>query len=185
MCTLTYTAICSLDGYIEDEQGGFEWAFPGAELHAYVNAQERGIGLHLYGRRTYQTMVYWETEDGDSDEGREYAAIWRAADKVVFSRSLPEVASARTRIERELTPAVLRQLKSDATTGISIGGADVGGQAIAAGLVDEVHLYLAPVMVGGGKRALPLGAEARLELLGSRTFGNGFVHLHYAVTTYG
>jgi dihydrofolate reductase len=179
MTKLTYTAIASLDGFIEDEHGNFDWAFPGPDVHAFVNQLERPVGLYLYGRRMYETMVYWETRDDSDAVAMDYASIWRAADKIVFSRTLQEVSSARTRIERELTAEVIRRLKESSPTELSIGGAELGGQAITAGLVDELRLLLAPVIVGAGKPALPAGIHSKLQLNDTRTFANGFVYLSY------
>lgn len=179
MARLIYSAIASLDGYVEDEQGEFGWAAPDEEVHAFVNDLERNVGTHLYGRRMYETMVYWETDDDQAVVARDFAEIWRAAEKVVFSRTLQSVSSERTRIEREFDPAAIRRLKEGSRSDISIGGADLAGQAIARGLVDECHLLLGPVLVGGGKRALPVGVNAELELLNERRFRSGFVYLHY------
>jgi dihydrofolate reductase len=179
MGSLIYAAIASLDGYVEDELGSFDWAAPDEELHAFVNELERPIGTYLYGRRMYETMVYWETDEDDAPVARDYGEIWRAADKIVYSRTLQAVSSERTRIERELDAAAIRELKERSSTDLSIGGAELAGQAIAAGLVDECHLFLGPILVGGGKRALPDGARADLELLDERRFGNGVVYLRY------
>ena len=179
MASLIYSAIASLDGYIEDEQGKFDWAAPDEEVHAFVNDLERSVGTHLYGRRMYETMVYWETEGDDAAVTRDYAEIWRAAEKVVYSRTLQTVSSERTRIEREFDAAAIKRLKESARSDISIGGAELAGQAIAEGLVDECHLVLVPVLVGGGKRALPAGIHAELELLDERRFRSGVVYLHY------
>ena len=184
MGALVYSAICSLDGYVNDTAGGFEWAAPDEAVHAYVNDLERPIGTYLYGRRMYETMVFWETEGDGADEPQvmhDYAAIWRAADKVVFSRTLDGVASERTRIEREFDPAVMRALLASSASDLSIGGADLGGQALAAGLVDDLHLFLAPVLVGDGTRALPEGVDLVLDLVAEHRFASGFVHLQYHV----
>jgi dihydrofolate reductase len=182
MAKLSYSAIGSLDGYVEDASGKFEWAAPDEEVHAFVNELERPIGTYLYGRRMYETMVFWETVDPDGDwpaVAREFAAIWQAAEKVVYSRTLETVSSARTRIERELDPDAIERMKQSSGSGISIGGAELAGQAIAAGLVDELQLLLVPVLVGGGKRALPNDVRARLELLDERRFQSGAVFLRY------
>ena len=181
MGRLIYSAIASLDGYIEDDHGGFEWAAPDEEVHAFVNDLERPIGTYLYGRRMYETMVYWETEGEDAPVTRDYASIWRSADKIVYSRTLQTVSSARTRIERHFDPAAVEELKATSPSDISIGGAELAGQAFAHGLVDECHLVLQPVLVGGGKRALPTGVRADLELVDERRFSSGVVHLHYRV----
>ena len=185
MAKLTYAAIASLDGYVEDDKGKFDWAMPDEELHAFVNDLERPIGTYLYGRRMYETMVFWETAGTDADEPAvfsDYARIWRAAEKVVYSRTLERTSSARTRIEREFDADTVRRLKESATADISVGGAELAGQAIAAGLVDECHVFLFPVLVGGGKRALPDDVRARLELIDERRFGSGVVHLHHRVS---
>jgi dihydrofolate reductase len=181
MARLTYTAITSLDGFIEDAHGKFDWAFPGPDVHAFVNDLERPVGTYLYGRRLYETMVYWETGGDDDEVTRDYAQVWRAAEKIVFSRTLKEVSSARTRIEPELTADLIRNLKESASSEISIGGAELAGQAIAAGLVDEVRLFLAPVVVGAGKVALPADVHTDLQLIDTRSFPNGFVYLSYRV----
>ena len=184
MSKLVYSAIASLDGYIADEERNFDWAAPGEELHAFVNELERPIGTYLYGRRMYETMAVWETIDpGDEPpEVRDYAEIWRAADKIVFSRTLEEPTSSRTRIERAFEPAAVRDLKAEATSDLSIGGSELATQALEAGLVDELHLFVVPVLVGGGRRFLGEGVSARLELLGERRFRCGAVHLHYRVS---
>ena len=179
MASLIYSAIASLDGYVEDEQGKFDWAAPDEEVHAFVNDLERPIGTYLYGRRMYETMVYWETDDDPAPIARDYAQLWRAAEKVVYSRTLPTVSSERTRLEREFDPAAVRRLKERASADVTIGGAELGGRAIAEGLVDECHLVLVPVLVGGGKRALPAGVRADLELVDERRFASGVVYLRY------
>jgi dihydrofolate reductase len=185
LAKLIYSAIASLDGYVEDEQGKFDWAAPGDEVHAFINELERPIGTYLYGRRMYETMVYWETVTTSGDQPaavRDFAEIWRAAEKVVYSRTLQTVSSARTRIERDLDPGAIRRLKEASEHDITVGGAELAGQLIAAGVVDECHLFLHPVVVGGGKRALPDDVRVQLELLDTRRFKNGVVHLPYAVT---
>ena len=182
MAKLVYSAIASLDGYIEDEDGEFGWAAPGAEVHAFVNDLERAVGTYLYGRRMYETMVVWDTPAtlGDRSPGvMDYARIWQAADKVVYSRTLEAPSSARTRIEREFDPGAVAAMKAAAGRDISVGGAELAATAIAAGLVDELHLLLVPVVVGGGKRALPDGVRIELELVDERRFANGTVHVHY------
>jgi dihydrofolate reductase len=184
MAKLIYSAIASLDGYVADEDGRFDWAAPSDEVHAFVNDLERPIGTYLYGRRMYETMVFWETFDAGPEQAlpmRDFAQIWRAADKVVFSKTLARASSARTRIERDFDPEAIRRMKAAAERDISIGGSDLAGQALAAGLVDECHLFLTPIIVGGGTAALPEGVRVALELLGERRFGNGVVQLHYRV----
>jgi dihydrofolate reductase len=184
MAKLIYSAIASLDGYVEDERGKFDWAAPDDEVHAFVNELERPIGTYLYGRRMYETMVFWETVSDGADQPaviRDFAEIWRAAEKIVFSRTLQTAASARTHIERTFDPDAVRRLKEAAGADITIGGAELAGQAIAAGLVDELHLFLGPIIVGGGKRALLDDIRVPLALLDERRFRNGVVHLHYRV----
>jgi dihydrofolate reductase len=181
---LIYSAIASLDGYVEDERGNFEWAAPDEEVHAFVNDLERPIGTYLYGRRMYETMVYWETVSTSGDQpavGRDFTEIWRAAEKIVFSRTLQTPSSARTRVEPDFDPGAIRHLKESSARDITIGGAELAGEAMAAGLVDECHLYLGPILVGGGKRALPDGVRVQLELLDEHRFRSGVVYLRYAV----
>jgi len=178
MARLTYLAIASLDGYVEDDQGKFDWAAPDEEVHAFVNDLARPWGTHLYGRRMYETMVWWETGD-HAAVYRDYAEIWRAAEKVVYSRTLQTVSSNRTRIEREFDATAIRRLKETSRSDMSIGGAELAGQAVVEELVDECHLFLVPVLVGGGKRALPAGVHAELELCDERRFRSGVVYLHY------
>jgi dihydrofolate reductase len=183
MAKLIYSAIASLDGYIEDSEGNFDWAAPDTEVHGFVNDLEKPIGTFLYGRRMYETMVYWETAETGADQPavvRDWAGLWRAADKVVYSRTLQTVSSARTRIERAFEPEGIQQLKQSAERDITIGGAELAGNALAAGLVDECRLLLCPILVGGGKRALP-SVRSRLKLLSQRRFTNGVVHLHYGI----
>ena len=187
MGSLRYSAITSLDGYIADAGGGFEWATPDAEVHAFVNDCERAVGTYLYGRRMYDTMVFWETAfTGDDDQApavlSDYAQIWRAADKVVYSRAGREPTSARTRVLARFDAGEVRAMKAGAARDISVGGAELAGQVLAAGLVDECRLLVAPVVVGGGTRALPAGLRASLELLDERRFDSGVVHLHYRVS---
>jgi dihydrofolate reductase len=182
MARLIYSAIASLDGYINDESGRFDWSAPDEEVHAFVNDAERAIGTYLYGRRMYDVMAVWETmsTDGEPPVMRDYAEIWRAADKVVYSRALDAPRTPRTRIEREFDPAAVRAMKDGAAADLSIGGAELAGQALRAGLVDEVSLFLSPVVVGGGTRALPSDVRIDLELLDERRFSGGVVHLRYA-----
>ena len=139
MARLIYSAIASLDGYIEDERGKFDWAAPDEEVHAFVNDLERPVGTYLYGRRMYETMAVWETMDDDEAVMRDYAQMWRAADKVVYSRTLDSAASSRTRIEREFDPDAVRGMKAAAERDISIGGPGLAAHAVEAGLVDECH----------------------------------------------
>ena len=181
MARLIYTAICSLDGFVADNDGKFDWAEPDAEVHTFINDLERSAGTHLYGRRLYEVLVAWETIDEDRDQAPyilDFAKIWQAADKIVYSRTLETVSSARTRIERDFDPDAVRELKATSERDLIIGGPELAAEAIRAGLVDEYHLFLAPVVVGDGKRALP-EARVDLELLDERRFAGGFVHLRY------
>jgi dihydrofolate reductase len=186
MASLVYSAICSLDGYVADERGGFEWATPDDELHAFVNDLLRPIGTHLYGRRMYEAMVPWETMPTGLDQPvviNDFASLWRAASKIVFSRTLDDVASERTLLKRTFEPDWVRSLKVTAEADLLIGGPVLAGQALrAGGLVDEIHLFIHPVVVGGGLRALPDGARLGCKLVDERRFGSGAVGLHYRVT---
>ncbi len=186
MAKLIYSAIMSLDGYIADEDGNFDWAAPDAEVHAFVNDLERLAGTYLYGRRMYDVMAAWETMPTGADQSpveRDFAEIWRAADKVVYSKTLQTVSSARTRIERDFEPEAVRQLKAQARRDLTVGGPGLAAEALAAGLVDELHLFVVPVVVGGGTQVLPSHVRLQLELLDERRFGGGVVHLHYRTRT--
>jgi dihydrofolate reductase len=183
MARLIYSAITSLDGYIADEDGGFSWAMPDEEVHGAVNDLMRPVGTHLYGRRLYEVMVAWETMEtaGEPAVLEDFAAMWRNSDKVVYSTTLQQVASERTRIEGSFDPQDVSRLKATADRDLSVGGAELAGHALAAGLVDDVHLFVSPTIVGGGTRALPAGLKLPLTLQAQRRFGNGFVHLGYSV----
>ena len=185
MAKLIYSAITSLDGYVADEDGNFRWAEPDEEVHSFVNDLERPVGTYLYGRRMYETMLAWETMSLDDQPAvvRDFAAIWQAADKIVYSRTLEAASSARTRIERDFDPEAVRQLKAAPGPDLTVGGPELAAQAIKAGLVDEYHLFVAPVVVGAGNQALPTNVRLKLELLDERRFGNGMVHLHYRTRT--
>jgi len=185
MTKLIYSAIMSLDGYVADEEGNFDWAEPDEEVHAFVNDLERNVGTYLYGRRMYEVMVAWETMDlADRPTFiQDFAKIWRAADKIVYSKTLETVSSDRTRLERDFEPEDVRQLKATGGRDISVGGPDLAAQAIKAGLVDEWHLFVAPALVGGGKQSLPRNARLNLELLDERRFEGGVVHLNYRTRT--
>jgi dihydrofolate reductase len=182
MAKLIYSAISSLDGYVADTEGNFDWSAPDEEVHAFVNDLERPIGTYLYGRRMYEVMTYWETAPSAGEESPamlDFAQIWQAADKVVFSKTLTAASSSKTRIEREFDPEAISQMVASAGRDVSVGGAALAAQAIAAGLVDEYHLFFSPVVVGGGKRSLPEEVRVNLELLDQRRFRSGVVHLHY------
>jgi dihydrofolate reductase len=183
---LIYSAIASLDGYVADEDGNFDWAVPDEEVHAFINDLDRPVGTYLYGRRMYETMVGWETDPTLADRSplmRDFAQIWRAADKIVYSRTLERVTSARTRIERDFDPEAVRQMKAAAERDLIVGGPDLAAHAIRAGLVDEWHLFVTPIVVGGGKRSLPDDVRVKLELLDERRFEGGVVYLHYRTRT--
>jgi dihydrofolate reductase len=188
MAKLIYTAITSLDGYIEDADGKFDWAVPDPDVHAYVNDLERPIGTHLYGRRMYETMAVWQTvgdepgESGESDVSDvevDFAEVWRGLDKVVYSTTLDAVWTPRTQLVREFDPEAVRRMKEAADRDIGIGGPGVAQHAFRSGLVDEVNLFLFPVVVGGGKPGLPRDLRLDLELLDEHRFGNGVVHLRH------
>jgi dihydrofolate reductase len=179
---LIYSAIASLDGYVADEDGNFDWAGPDDEVHSFVNDLERRVGTYLYGRRMYEVMVAWETSRTFADQSpvvQDFAEIWKAAEKIVYSKTLEKVSSARTRLERDFDPEAVRQMKAAARRDISVGGPDLAAHAMKAGLVDEWHLYLVPIVVGGGKHSLPNDVRVHLDLLDEHRFSNGTVHLHY------
>jgi dihydrofolate reductase len=181
MAKLIYSAIASLDGYIEDEQGKFGWAEPDEEVHAFANELQRPVGTYLYGRRMYETMSAWETLGvaGQPSVLRGFGELWRGADKIVYSTTLQSVSTARTRLERRFDPDIVRQLKAAVAKDLAVGGAALAAAAFAAGLVDELHLFLVPVLVGGGKQALPKGVRLQLELEDERSFSSGFAYLRY------
>jgi dihydrofolate reductase len=182
MAKLIYSAITSLDGYVADENGNFDWAAPDEEVHAFVNDLERPVGTYLFGRRMYEVMAYWETALTVPDQPplmQDFAKIWQGADKIVYSKTLETVSTARTRIERAFDPEAVRHMKGGAERDITVGGPGLAAQAIKAGLVDELQLFLSPIVVGGGNPSLPDDVRVKLELLDERRFGNGVVYLHY------
>jgi len=182
--SLVYTGLVSLDGYFVDAAGNFDWAEPDPEVHAFVNDLERLVGTHLYGRRLYEVMLAWESMD-TTDEPREiadYATVWRGADKIVYSTTLGSVSSARTRLEREFDVEAVRRLKDETVGRISIGGPTLAAHAVRAGLVDEFHVFVSPVIVGGGTRYLPHDAHLELQLDDERRFDNGVVYSGYRAT---
>jgi dihydrofolate reductase len=186
MAKLVYSAIASLDGYIADKDGNFGWAVPDEEVHAFINDLVRPVGHYLYGRRMYEMMVGWETDPTLAEQSplmRDFAEIWQAADKVVYSRTLEAVSTARTRIERDFDPEAVRRIKGSVGRDLAVGGADLAAQAFGAGLVDECHLFVVPVVVGGGKRSLPDGVRLEFALLEERRFGSGMVYLRYRTET--
>ncbi len=186
MVKLIYSAITSLDGYIADEDGNFDWAAPDEEVHAFVNDLERPVGTYLYGRRMYEVMVFWETAHTFADQRpvmQDFAKIWQAADKVVYSTTLAAVSSARTRIERDFDLEAVRRMKASAGRDLSVGGPHLAAEAIRAGLVDEYQLFLTPFVVGGGNQSLPDNVRVQLELLDERRFGGGVVFLRYRTRT--
>ncbi|MDQ3893318.1 MAG: dihydrofolate reductase family protein [Actinomycetota bacterium] len=185
MAKLIYSAIQSLDGYIEDEDGKFDWAEPDEEVHAFINDLERPVGTYLVGRRMYEVLSYWETIDRADQPPfiHDFAEIWRAADKIVYSKTLETVSTARTRIERDFDPEAVRQAKAAAGRDLTVGGPTLAARAFEAGLVDELHLFVAPVVVGGGKPSLPRDVRVQLELLAERRFRNGAVYLHFRTKT--
>jgi dihydrofolate reductase len=183
---LIYSAISSLDGYIEDERGEFGWAEPDEEVFAFITDLERSVGTYLFGRRMYETMAVWETDGtlaAQSELMRDFAQIWQAAHKVVYSTTLERTSTDRTRIERALDPVAVQQMKAAADSDLTIGGPALTAHALRAGLVDECQLYLTPIVVGGGKPSLPDDFRLQLELLDERRFGSGVVYLRYRVLT--
>jgi dihydrofolate reductase len=180
---LIYSTIASLDLYVADASGSFEWAAPDEEVHAFVNELERPIGTYLYGRRMYEVMAVWESlpREGDSPVMGDFASLWKAADKVVYSTTLDDVSSRRTRLEASFDPAAVRELKASAERDISVGGPTLAAEALGAGLVDELQLFLTPVVVGGGTPALPDDVRFDLELLDERRFRSGVVYVRYRV----
>jgi dihydrofolate reductase len=186
MGKLIYSSMTSLDGYVADRDGNFDWAAPDEDVHAFVNDLERPVGTYLYGRRLYEVMAVWDTIHTLADQPPfvlDFAKLWRAADKIVYSRTLETVSTAKTRIERDFDPESVRQMKATAEHDITVGGPDLAAQAIKAGLVDEWHLFLAPIVIGSGKQSLPNNVQVKLELLDERRFGSGMVHLHYRTKT--
>ena len=186
MARLIYGAIASLDGYIADEKGNFDWAEPDEEVHAFINDLERPVGTYLYGRRMYQTLAAWETMDATPDVravSRDFAHIWRSADKIVYSTTLPGVSTPRTRLERAFEPDAVRRMKADAERDMVVGGPDLAAHAIRAGLVDVYQFFLTPIVVGGGKRVLPDGWRQALDLVEQRRFDNGMVYVQYGAKT--
>jgi dihydrofolate reductase len=184
MAKLIFAAITSLDGYVADADGNFDWSMPSEEVHRFVNNLEAGIGTYLYGRRMYEVMRYWETAstgNGEQSAEQEFAKLWLRADKIIYSRSLDEVSTASTRLEREFDPKAIRQMKADETRDIAVSGPTLAAEALRHGLVDECHLFLSPIVVGGGTPALPDNVWLQLQLLDERRFDNGVVYLHYRV----
>jgi dihydrofolate reductase len=186
MGNLIHSAITSLDGYVADAEGKFDWGEPDEEVHSFFNTLERPVGTYLYGRRLYEVMVVWDDAAAFSDQPpyiQDFARLWQAADKVVYSTTLTAVSTARTRIEREFDPEAVRRMKAAVERDLIVGGPSLAAHAFRAGLVDECHLILAPVVVGGGKQSLPDDVRLDLELVDERRFGNGMVHLRYRTRT--
>src|SRR5687768_13751663 len=186
MAKLIYSAIASLDGYIADEDGNFDWAAPDEEVHTFINDLERLVGTYLFGRRMYEVMVVWETDPTLAEQSpvmRDFAQMWQAADKIVYSKTLMVVSTARTQLERDFDPEAVRQMKVLAGQDMVVGGPELAAQACKAWLVDELHLFVVPIMVGGGKRSLPNDVRLKLELLDERRFSSGMVYLRYRTRT--
>jgi len=182
LAKLIYDAFTSLDGYVADETGSFDWAGLDEEVHAFINSRERQIGTYLFGRKMYETMAVWEKPDflrHLTAAALEYTPIWQAAEKIVYSTTLQTVSAAKTRLERRFEPGVVRELKASATRDIAIGGPTLAAHAIRAGLVDEYDLLIAPVVAGGGNPYWPDHVSLRLELIDERRFDNGVVHVRY------
>ena len=186
MAELIYSGFTSLDGYVEDEAGNFDWAELDEEVLDFVNDRERRVGTYLFGRRMYETMSVWETPEvipGRTEAMLEFAQIWQAAEKIVYSTTLPRISTATTRLERRFDADAVRELKAGATRDVAVGGAALAAHAIRAGLVDEYNLLIAPIIAGGGKPYLPGKVTVKLELLDEHRFDNGMVHLHYRATS--
>lgn len=186
MARLIYAFLVSLDGYVADEDGRFDWAMPDEEVFAYINDVQRPAGTYLYGRRLYETMIGWETDPVLGDQSavtRDFADQWRAAEKIVYSTTLAQVSTGRTRIERTFSPDAVRRLKATAEHDLTVGGPELAAHAVRAGLVDEYQVFLVPTVAGGGKRFFPKGVRVTLDLLEERRFGNGTVYLRYRAAT--
>ena len=183
MAKLIYSAIASLDGYVADEDGKWDWSVPDEDVHALVNDLARPLGTWLLGRRMYEVLAAWETIDDEDPVIRDFAEIWRSTDKVVYSRTLEAASTARTRVEREFDPEAVRRMKDESERDLCIAGPELAAQALRAGLIDEIQLYLSPIIVGAGNPALPDGVKVPLELLDERRFSNAVVHLRYRVVT--
>jgi dihydrofolate reductase len=184
MPRLIYTATTSLDGYVADEKGNFDWTAPDDDVFAFISEREEPIGTYLYGRRMYETMRFWERGGEGADDSQAFAAyarLWRAADKVVFSGTLGAVDTARTRLLRTFDAETVMRLRDAASRDLSVGGATLAGTALRMGLVDECRHYVKPVLVGGGTSWLPAGVRARLELFEEHRFTSGTVYLRYGV----
>src|SRR3712207_5268505 len=188
MAKLIYSAIASLDSYVSDEDGNFDWAVPDEEVHTFINDLVRPVGTYLYGRRMYETMVGWETEPTLVDHSpltRDFAEIWQAADKIVYSKTLEAVETARTRVEQDFDPEAVRRMKARGGRDLIVGGPELAAQAFRASLVDECHLFVVPIVVGGGKQSLPSNVRLKLDLVDERRFGSGMVYLHYRTRKWG
>jgi dihydrofolate reductase len=182
MAKLIYSAITSLDGYVADEDGKFDWSVPDAEVMAFLNEIERPLGTYLYGRGMYEVMAAWETMHLREDltpTSEDFTRLWQAANKVVYSRTLEKVTTSKTRLEREFDADAVRKMKEESDKDMSVGGSELAGHALRSGVVDEVHLYLSPILVGGGKPSLPDDLRLPLELVEERRFGNGVVYVRY------
>ncbi len=184
MANLIYVTNVSLDGFIEDEHGGFEWTEPDDEQFVFVTDLVRPVGTYIYGRRLYETMAVWETEPAlaaQSELMADFAHVWQAADKIVYSTTLDAVSTGRSRLERNFDPAAVRKMKATTSRDLMVGGANIAAHAFSAGLIDECHLFIGPCVVGRGKPSLPSELRAKLELLDERRFGNGVVYVRYRI----
>lgn len=184
MAKLIYSAITSLDGYIEDESGLFEWAMPSEEAHSFINDLLRPIGTYLYGRRLYETMIFWE-KDPSFFEGSavmaDFAQIWKSAEKIVYSKTLSDISTARTQLEKNFAPNLIKQMKGKSESDLIIGGAELAREAFEVGLIDEYHAFLSPISIGNGKSALPVDVRLKLSLVNQLRFTDGMVYLHYKI----
>jgi dihydrofolate reductase len=183
---LIYSMLASLDGYVADQEGSFDWAVPDNDVHSFINQLEQPVDTYLYGRRMYETMLAWETMDTGADQPRalvEFAHMWRAATKMVYSRTLSTVSSVRAHLSRDFDPEAVRQMKARPGGDMSVSGPNLAASAFRAQLIDELQLFITPIMVGGGARALPDDVRVKLELSDERRFGNGVVYLRYRVAS--
>jgi dihydrofolate reductase len=181
---LMYVSNVSLDGFIEDEHGGFEWTEPDDGQFAFVTDLVRPVGTYIYGRRLYETMAVWETEpalSAQSDLYAEFARVWQAADKIVYSSTLDAVSTGNSRLERRFDPDSIRKMKATTSRDLMVGGANIAAYAFNAGLIDECHLFICPCVVGRGKPSLPSDLRAKLELLDERRFDNGVVYVRHGI----
>jgi dihydrofolate reductase len=186
MARLVYAVLASLDGYVADEAGNFDWAAPGEDVHRFINELERSVGTYLFGRRLYEIMAVWQDFPDIEQEPEvigEYAAIWQSADKIVYSETLAAVTTPKTRLDRSFDPQSVRAMVTDQEQDVSIGGPTLASHALRAGIVDDIHLFIVPHIVGGGTPCWPAGLPLQLDLAEQERFSDGTVYLHYTTRT--